>query len=41
MAEEKSTAKEVKAPSSNILSHKNCDYTFKNILRGKPEDVFI
>lgn len=38
MAEEQST-KEIRAPSSNILSHNYCDRTFKNVLRGKPEDV--
>ena len=38
MAEEKST-KQTKTPSSNILSHNYCENTFKNVLRGKPEDV--
>lgn len=23
----------------NILSHKTCDFVFKNVLRGKPENV--
>lgn len=42
MAEEKSEIKtKEKAPSSNILSHNYCNETFKNVLRGMPEDVNI
>lgn len=38
--EEEKPKREVKSQiSGNILSHKNCDSTFKNVLRGKPEDV--
>ena len=30
-----------KTPTSNILSHNYCNNTFKNVLRGKTEDVNI
>jgi hypothetical protein len=38
MSAEKST-KEVKVSTFDNLSQKYCDKTFKNILRGKNEDV--
>ena len=40
MSEEKST-KEVNVSKFENLSHKYCDKTFKNILRGKPDDVIL